>query len=197
MDKQIADRRIRKTKKLLRNTLVELMNEKSLKNITVKELTKRADLNRGTFYLHYRDIFDLLEQSEIEMLQEMSELLDKIDPSAFVEYNSKNKAYPPLVELFEWLRNNLNFGKVLMGPNGGISFLEKIKTIIENQFYKKQFRNDEKNSNPVICEYFYAYIIFGFLGVIKQWFENDASIPAKEMALILTKIASYGIQSNT
>jgi len=189
MDKQIIDRRIRKTKKLLRDTLIELMNEKSVENITIKDLTEKADLNRGTFYLHYRDIFDLLEQSEFEMLQEMSELLSKIDPSAFLEYNSKNKSYPPLVELFEWFKNNLNFGKALMGPNGGISFLEKIKTVVENELYKRKYKLDEKNSNSAFSEYFYSYIIFGFLGIIKQWFENDASIPPKEMALILTKIA--------
>ncbi|MBP2643336.1 MAG: tetr (putative transcriptional regulator) [Firmicutes bacterium] len=195
MDKQITDRRIRKTKKLLRNTLVELMNEKSLDNITVKDLTKKADLNRGTFYLHYRDIFDLLEQSQIEMLQEMSEILRKIDHSVFIEYDSKNKPYPPLVELFEWFRNNLNFCKALMGPNGGISFLERTKTVIENEFYKKQNKIDGKNSNVAFSEYFYAYIIFGFLGIIKQWFESDASIPPKEMAQILIRIALNGFQT--
>ncbi len=63
---------------MLRDTLVEVMNEKSIENITVKDLTERADLNRGTFYLHYSDLFDLLEQSENEMIQEMSELLSKI-----------------------------------------------------------------------------------------------------------------------
>lgn len=196
MDKQITDRRIRKTKKLLRDTLIELMNEKSLENITIKDLTERADLNRGTFYLHYRDIFDLLEQSENEMLQEMRDLLSKIDPTAFIDYNSKNKSYPPIVELFEWFRNNYKFGKALMGPNGNISFLEKMKTVVENDFFKKQYRIDEKNINPVFSEYFYAYIIYGFLGIIKQWYENDSSIPSKEMALILIKIALNGIPTN-
>ncbi len=195
MDKQITDRRIRKTKKLLRDTLIELMNEKSIENITIKDLTERADLNRGTFYLHYRDIFDLLDQCEIEMLQEMSELLSKIDPSSFIEYNSINESYPPLVELFEWFKNNLNFGNALMGSNGGISFLEKIKTVVENELYKRQYKIDPQNSNSAFSKYFYAYIIFGFLGIIKQWFENDASTPPKEMALILTKIALNGFQT--
>jgi hypothetical protein len=193
MDKQIADRRIRKTKKLLRDTLFELMNENSIDNITVKDLTERADLNRGTFYLHYRDIFDLLEQNETEILEEMRKLLVKINPSAFIEYNSINKPYPPLVDLFQWFKDNLSFGKALMGSNGGISFLEKIKNIVEKEFYKNQYKIQKKDNTPIFSEYYYSYIIFGFLGLIKQWFKNDASTPPKEMALILMKISLNGI----
>jgi hypothetical protein len=76
-----------------------------------------------------------------------------------------------------------------MGSNGAISFLEKIKTIVENEFYKNQYTIDKKYSTPAFSDYSYSYIIFGFLGLIKQWFDNDASTPSKEMALILTKIA--------
>jgi len=196
MDRQVTDRRIRKTKKLLRDTLVEIMNEKSIESITVKDLTERADLNRGTFYLHYCDIYDLLEQSENEMLQEMSKLLSKIDPSAFIEYNQKEMPYPPVVELFEWFKTNYNFGNALMGPNGEISFLEKIKTVAKKDFFEKQHEIDEKNSNSAFSEYFDSYIIFGFLGIVKQWYENKASIPSTEMALILLKIALIGVRSN-
>ena len=61
MAAQKEDRRIRRTKRLLRQALAEIMNEKEFKDITVKEITDRADLNRGTFYLHYEDKFALLD----------------------------------------------------------------------------------------------------------------------------------------
>ena len=189
MNQHLTDRRIRKTKKILQDTLIELMNEKPIENITIKDLTERADLNRGTFYLHYQDIFDLLEQIENEMLQEMSDILNKIDPFTFSEYNAKGKAYPPIVELFEWFKSNYKFGNALMGANGNISFLEKIKTVVENQFFKKKCELDTKKLNTEGSEYFYAYVIFGFLGIIKQWYENNLSIPSNEMALILVKFA--------
>ena len=56
------DRRIRKTRAVLKSSLLSLMKEKSVKHITVKELCDKADINRGTFYLHYTDVFDMLEQ---------------------------------------------------------------------------------------------------------------------------------------
>ena len=55
MEQSSTDRRVRKTKKQLRLALMELLAEKSAKSISVRELTERADINRGTFYIHYRD----------------------------------------------------------------------------------------------------------------------------------------------
>ena len=62
MEQSSTDRRVRKTKKQLRLALMELLAEKSAKSISVRELTERADINRGTFYIHYRDVGDLLQR---------------------------------------------------------------------------------------------------------------------------------------
>ena len=70
------DRRVRRTKKLLTQALTELLQKKQINEITVKELTDLADMNRGTFYLYYRDIFDMLEKIEAELFQK----LDSIAP---------------------------------------------------------------------------------------------------------------------
>ena len=70
-DERNEDRRIRKTKKALRAALVRLLSRKSVAEITIKELTEEADVHRGTFYHHYRDAFDLKEQLEQEIRQEL------------------------------------------------------------------------------------------------------------------------------
>ena len=71
------DRRVRKTRKQLRDCLILLLKEKKIQDITVRELTEMADLNRGTFYLHYKDVFDLLEQTETELLTEFYGLVSR------------------------------------------------------------------------------------------------------------------------
>ena len=67
MNQPTTDRRIRKTKQRLRQSLTELLAQKPLSKITVQELTERADVNRGTFYSHYKDISDMKEQIEREL----------------------------------------------------------------------------------------------------------------------------------
>ncbi len=74
-----TDRRIRKTQSALKSALAQLMENKRVKDISVRELTDLADVNRGTFYLHYKDVFDLLEQSENDLLAELHETISKFD----------------------------------------------------------------------------------------------------------------------
>ena len=54
------DRRKERTEKEILNGLIALMQEKSMKNISVRELAELIDINRSTFYLHYTDIYDLI-----------------------------------------------------------------------------------------------------------------------------------------
>ena len=77
--KKSVDRRVRKTKDSLRHCLAELLKKKKIQEITVKELTEMSDINRGTFYLHYRDVFDLLEQIEAELMEEFNSTLNRFD----------------------------------------------------------------------------------------------------------------------
>ena len=56
------DLRIIKTKRSIRNALFQLLSQKPLEQITVRELAQQAEINKGTFYLHYHDIYDLVHQ---------------------------------------------------------------------------------------------------------------------------------------
>ena len=67
MEEKVVDRRVRKTKRQLRLALMKLMAEKSVKDISVRELAAIADINRGTFYIHYKDVYDLLSSLEDEL----------------------------------------------------------------------------------------------------------------------------------
>lgn len=71
------DRRVRKTKSQLRAGLAQLMREKSIREITVKELVDKVDINRSTFYLHYSDIPGMLKEIEDEILEEMGRAIQE------------------------------------------------------------------------------------------------------------------------
>lgn len=110
-----TDRRVRRTKRLLLESLTSLMKEKPIKDISVKELTDLADINRGTFYLHYRDIYDMLEQLEDEWFADFNELLDKTPPAP----DSTGSVARLSENMFQFLLDNKDIADALLGPNGG------------------------------------------------------------------------------
>ena len=66
------DRRVARTRRQLREALTELLKTKSVQDITVCELADKVEISRGTFYLHYKNVFDMLETIEQEMLDELA-----------------------------------------------------------------------------------------------------------------------------
>lgn len=73
-----TDARVRYTKMVIRNAFLSLLQEKSIKQITVTELCAMSEINRATFYKHYRDTYDLLEQIEQEMLAHLRETAEQL-----------------------------------------------------------------------------------------------------------------------
>lgn len=178
MNEQKIDRRTRKTKKILLHCLTELMSKKKINQISVKELADLADVNRSTFYLYYKDIFDMVEQIENEMFIEF------ID--AFKKYAKENGTYKSSLDfytyIFEYVKNNAEICKILLGPDGDYSFIKKFKNAII------QIKPPLDNQIPQIEIHFIRpYIISGCIGVIQQWLTDGLNVPPKEMAAIITR----------
>ncbi|GKX67274.1 TetR/AcrR family transcriptional regulator [Inconstantimicrobium mannanitabidum] len=178
MDEQKIDRRVRKTKSTLLRCLTELMSKKKINDITVKELTDLADVNRSTFYLYYKDIFDMLEQVESEMLEEFKKVFHII-----AKDNNDTKLLYFYTYIFEYVQNNAEMCKILLGPDGDNSFKEKFKKVI------LQTKPPFGDSIPQIkMHYLRPYAISGCIGLIQQWIEDGLDIPPKDMAVITTEI---------
>ena len=95
------DRRVRRTRARLEQAMLELLREKDARSITVRELTERADVNRGTFYAHYKDVFDLLDQMEQALFQRLTQLL-----SSYSTQDLQNGLTPLLTDVFRFVRDD-------------------------------------------------------------------------------------------
>ena len=114
-----SDRRIRRTKALLRHGLAQLMSEKSVNEVTVKELVDLVDINRSTFYLHYTDIYNMLESVEDELFDEILHTIRTHPVSPF-----NKDSFPFIEDIFAILFDNREICAALLGPHGDIGFLQ-------------------------------------------------------------------------
>ncbi|WP_066637943.1 TetR/AcrR family transcriptional regulator [Desulfolucanica intricata] len=195
MADRTTDRRIIRTKRLIRDALTELMEEKGFEGITVNELTAKADINRGTFYLHYRDKHDLLKQSEDEIIQEINEIIkaaQQLVPIGAKNYNQQPEHFPFIVKLFEYLLENSDFMKVILGPKGDPSFQVKLKEVLRNNLLESFVKIDQKEEMMVPIEYLIAYVCSAHLGVIQHWLESGMKKSPQDMALVLSRMTLLG-----
>jgi AcrR family transcriptional regulator len=193
MLKSPNDRRAIRTKKIIREVLCQLIDEKGFNDISITDLTTRADINRGTFYLHYNDKFDLLEQVENEFIQELYEYTKDNIFINFLNESSLNNPPPFMVKLFGYMKENAKFMKVLLGPNGSPSFQLKLKKLLEaNLFQNKQINTLMKDKLLVPEAYFLSYVLSAHLGVLQQWLNSNMEVAPEELALILVKMFYLG-----
>ena len=183
-----TDRRVRKTKALLLKGLTELMEQKDVNHISVRELTDLVDLNRGTFYLHYRDIFDMVNQVEDELFQEFEELF--YESSAEGTEGSSTKVV--LTNIFTFLTENEKTVKAFMGPHGDLTFINRLKDLVKVHVRKTW---GDRGMDPAKFEYFFAYTASGCIGLMEIWLKNGFQESAGTMAAMADEMLVNGIQS--
>lgn len=188
MTESKQDRRILKTKSEIKQALTELMEEKRFEAITVRDLTERANINRGTFYLHYQDKYDLLEQCEDEIIKNIVEHVRDLQVQDVEIIIANDKPFPFIVKVFEYIQENADFLRAALGPNGDPSFQEKIKNMMIQNFFIKL-----GNFNTTVpFEILTTYISSAHLGIIQYWVNTGMKQSPEEMASILFKIATKG-----
>lgn len=189
MDNKQEDRRIRRTKKLLKSGFASLMKEKEFKNIRVKDITDLVDLNRGTFYLHYNDTYDLLEKIENEVLDDFQRMIDT--HCAQVAGQSMMPIITPIVD---YIVDNIDVCRVLFQNKTSNDFWEKFQKLIRKNGVS-MIQRTFTNYNPEYLDYFFSFITSGILGLIKEWFDTSMRLPKNELVLVSDKLISAAAAS--
>lgn len=193
MIKSATDRRTLRTKKTLKEAFTSLLEEKGFNNLTITDITLRADINRGTFYLHYMDKYDLLEQIENELFEDLKEYLAQSAVGDIQNITTYDKPVPFVTKLFEYMKNNGRFMKVILSPNGDPYFQSKLKSFMQvNLFANEEIARIILGSMLIPQNYFISYIISAHIGVVQQWLEDNDGRSPEEMALILSKMFLLG-----
>ena len=176
------DRKTQKTKRALRDNLAELLIEKDLSKITVREITDRADVNRVTFYKHYLDVYDLYEQIEKEILVDLGLIVLE-----YGEYSS-TEVFRHIVD---YVDSNRILFKMVFSPNTTSALIEKIAGLIEGVSRKvlaDKYNVALKNNNIDYLNYYRAH---GAIAIIDKWVMEDFAMPKKDVVKTVSELDSH------
>jgi AcrR family transcriptional regulator len=167
-----VDRRITKSQEAIKKAVTELMSEKSFDDITIQDIADRADVNRGTIYLHYTDKYDLLDKLIEEHINNLRELCQLASEMTFQEGN---------YVWFEYFEQNYLFFSTMLASKGAPYFRSRFLELVMEEYKAELDTSEGKNqglSEDVLLQFFASAIV----GAVEWWFKNEMPFPARVMA---------------
>lgn len=186
MEEVREDRRVVKTKRMLRAALAKLMAEKSVNRITVRELTDIVDINRATFYAHYTDIYDLVEQTEKEIYENLQELLNQ----HALDYDGID-IRPLLRALFQFIANDAEMGFALLCRHGDVAFFQRIQALV-GDYFKAQWQRFNSDADSRWRQPF-IFVLSGCTGMMQYWLEHGMQETPEELADLCAHLVRNGL----
>jgi AcrR family transcriptional regulator len=188
-----TDWRIIRTKRVIKIAFSELIEEKGFEGVKIKDLLTKANITRGTFYSHYDDKFDLLEQCQDEVLLKTQEITKDIQITDLINFDLKKEPLPFLVNLYDYFKKNAPFMRAILGPKGDTAFQKKLTDLIEFNFLEKITMEMSKAEQLLVTKDVYlAFMRSAHLGVIQHWLNTGMKQSPREIALIISAVTLMG-----
>ena len=174
-----TDLRVQKTKKLIRDSFFELVEEKGYSKVTVMDITKKAMINRNTFYLHYVDKQDLIDQILTENLKSHEDFINNIVNIDML--TSSLNHYEVLYNIFKetciLVKEEIDLYRIIVLDSGLSGYFIKLKNYIKKQINK--FKNE-----PIETKLRFDYVFDGMFGLVTKWIVTQFTSP-EEMAKLM------------
>lgn len=160
----------KRSRKLIRMAFAKLMLEKPVDKITITDIVKQADLNRGTFYAHYQSPYAVLEEIENEIMDNLLEFLREVNCQNFFQ-----DPIPLLSKVNHYLKEDFEYFKTLINASYSEQFLNKFKKLFVS--YMETDRNiTEHVKSTSQFEAATYFIAGGIIELYKRWFQGELTI---------------------
>ncbi|MEB7065288.1 TetR/AcrR family transcriptional regulator C-terminal domain-containing protein [Mammaliicoccus sciuri] len=187
------DRRVRKSKRAIKQAFIQLLKENNLDRITIQQISDIADVNRGTFYLNYEDKYALLDEMENEQIEKIKGFVDirKMDLSTktsdrFIE-DFANKIIKNVITHIE---HNIEFYQVILNLERKSQIEEQLADIVRSNI--KHLIGDKDNVFGIPENYYLSYVVGSMMSMIKYWVSDENRVSVEELVNYVSTIASTG-----
>ncbi|WP_189008746.1 TetR/AcrR family transcriptional regulator [Paenibacillus marchantiophytorum] len=163
---QRIDPRVLRTRQLIRDAFIELLYELELEKITVNRISERATINRVTFYLHYRDIPDMIDRLADDMINEIHAILKE-----FPNHSDSNMQM--IIKILEHIAENSKYYKVLLASKRIPVFTERLMKLFAEFITTRMNKLEESSTLKVQKDIAIWYGSSAIIGTIVFWLRND------------------------
>lgn len=167
-----VDRRIIKSQHAIKTALIALMSEKHFDDITIQDISDRADVSRKTIYLHYRDKFDLMDRL-------MEEYIDKL--RKICETACEMEWRPATLIFFEYFESNYPFFSTMLASRGAPYFRSRFLEFQIEEF-RKELRKKDNGNDAVSEDVVVQFVATAYTGIVEWWLRNRMPYSPGEMA---------------
>lgn len=180
-----TDLRVQRTRRVIQEALIELTIQKGFAAVTVRGITRHAQVNRATFSRHFQDKFDLLDQYAEEVYR-LLEAPAEAELWATRKSGAADNSATGLIRMFEHIRTYAKFYQVMLGQHGDPAFAERIR-----QYVRKRMRRSLSEAlglDQRSVDLCLSYIASGSVGVVMWWLEHDMPYAPAEMAAVAQRL---------
>ena len=174
MENKTDGRRVRMTKLLLKNALIDIMKTKSIHLVSIKEICEEADVNRSTFYRHYNTQYDLYD-----------EIIEDISADIGAIYKDDYTTVEFLTKVLEYIESKRETFLVILSDNGKVSLGEAF-VLFTGRFM-------DHNNTSELVNYVMGFIAAGFTSTVWTWLNKENRRPAAEVARVIHNLMMHGI----
>lgn len=187
-----VDPRVARSRRALRDALAtEIRETGDLARVTATSLAERAGVTRRTFYTHFRDVSDLVDQVENEAIGELDEKVRAIAAVTLADMSQAIEHLEPVpgsVELLDYIRENGAFYQALLGNGGDPAFAEKIKDHLRRIITPRVLTGIAAPALGSFLNYYITFAISAEMGVLMRWLADGMAESSGVMARVMTAL---------
>lgn len=175
-----------KTKQSIKIACLTLMKDKDISQIRVKQILELADISKGTFYAHFKDVYNILEEIENENIERMKAFLRDIPTETLID-----DCTPFINKIFQQIQSEREFFEILFNSTNASSFLNKLqKVFIDHMVNDKNLLNLINDEEEALM--YFTFISSGTVNLVKEWFTNQYNCSFDELANQLNRFIIKG-----
>ena len=179
-----TDTRIKVTKSMFHHALLDILKEKPIDQVSVKELVEAAELNRSTFYLHYSSPLDVLKEIENQFVEEK---LVKFD-----SYWAGTMDQGRMAAIISIVLEDKELCRILMGEHGDPQFLISLKHLVKDGVVDGWKKDHPKISKEKLA-FLYDYVFSGSTQLILSWIRAPQGVSPEEFSAFLESLGHHAL----